>query len=150
MKNGNLRARWILRLYREHRDLCYQHRIKLPTPLIDLTPTVSRWGAWDPLTRTLTLSQQLVENHPWSTVVAVLRHEMAHQHASQFYAENIQSETPHGPLFQTACAILAVPAGLRGAKVDLGSPLENLDQPERAELDPKLVQIHERAQNSSP
>ena len=72
----------------------------------ELTRTL---GAWDNEKRTITLSQQLFLLGAWDDVVAVLKHEMAHQIVAEIFG--IRNEEPHGYTFKRACGLLNIPAG---------------------------------------
>ena len=96
---------WTQQLYREHADIQYRYRLKLRKPVIRLDDVSSRWGHWDPATRTITLSRALIERYPWDVAVEVLKHEVAHQLVDELLGGD---ERPHGPRFQHACGVLGV------------------------------------------
>jgi hypothetical protein len=95
---------WVERLYQDYAHLCFMYRLKLRTPLIKVEPSASRWGLWDPVTRTITLSIRLIETYAWDVVLEVLKHEMAHQITDEIEAAN----DGHGPHFQAACRRLGM------------------------------------------
>ena len=83
-----------------------RRRLKqLSRPNFSLSPLLTRTlGRWDPATRTITLSEALLQGRRWHLVVSTLRHEMAHQVVSELYGA--PPEPPHGPAFTRACALL--------------------------------------------
>src|SRR5688572_29625009 len=92
------RIRWINQLYTEHSHVCFSYKLRLARPVIHVAPLESLWGRWDPEIRTLTISEKLIENYPWETVIEILKHEMAHQ----FVTDICRSDEAHGPLFEDA------------------------------------------------
>jgi hypothetical protein len=93
----------------------------LRAPTIELVPTRHNLGRWWQATRTIEISRPLVLGHPWTAVVEVMKHEMAHQYVHEVLGETEQ--TPHGRAFQDACARLGIDArasGLPDAPVDPG------------------------------
>ena len=55
----------------------------------------SRLGRFDREARTLELSRRLALREPWTALVEVLKHEMAHQYVTEILGE--REETAHGP-----------------------------------------------------
>ena len=72
----------------------------------------NRVGEWRPAERTLALSRALVHGQPWSVVVEVLKHEMAHQYVHEVL--KAVDETAHGPAFRRLCARLGIDARAQG------------------------------------
>ena len=99
-----LRALWLSQLQREFLDICQCHRVELPLPIFQLSPSRRLYGSWQEETGILTLSVHLIAGHPWTVVLQVLKHEMAHQLA----CARGRLGTPHGPAFQEACEQLGV------------------------------------------
>jgi predicted SprT family Zn-dependent metalloprotease len=87
-------------------------RSSLKAPVIELVLTRHTLGRWTPATRTIEMSRPLLLEQPWSTVVEVLKHEMAHQYVHEVLGET--SQTPHGKAFQETCARLGVDARAAG------------------------------------
>src|SRR5438046_2789047 len=106
---------WIQQLYEEHRQICFLYRLKLKTPVIRLADWQGKWGEWDPLTRTITLSTLLIRQFRWDTVLEIFKHELAHQIVTELDGE----DEIHGPYFQRACKRLAVAAWARRAETEL-------------------------------
>ena len=95
---------WTEQLYREYDEITYQYRLSLNPPFIRIDEARSRWGAWDPATRTLTISAALIELYPWDVVIEILKHEMAHQWVS----DRLGGDHTHGADFRQACQLLGV------------------------------------------
>jgi hypothetical protein len=77
---------------------------KLRKPLFGLRDMKDKWGYWSGEANEISLSRDLVLNHPWDTICEILLHEMAHQYAEQ--ALGGHDESPHGPKFKRACHLL--------------------------------------------
>ena len=82
----------------------FEGAMRPPSLLID--DSERRWGSWRRTSRTLSLSERLIDEHPWQVVVEVLRHEMAHQYVDEVLG--IHDETAHGPAFRKVCAERAI------------------------------------------
>ena len=80
------------------------HRKMMRLPLFSLREMEDRWGSWSGKKREISLSRNLVLNHPWDAVCEVLLHEMAHQFTEEVFAAH--HEPPHGAQFQKACHLL--------------------------------------------
>jgi predicted SprT family Zn-dependent metalloprotease len=105
---------WTQRLRREYEAICFSHRIGLNCPVIRIQELESRWGSWDPETRTITLSRKLIDKYSWSVVVEILKHEMAHQWVSDEFG----GDDGHGPLFHRICWQLGVADWAKRAETD--------------------------------
>ena len=80
-------------------------REALRRPVFRLSDTRTQLGQWNGSLRGLEISRPLVLEHPWTVVVEVLKHEVAHQ----FVDEVLRiEEAPHGPTFQRVCAELGI------------------------------------------
>jgi hypothetical protein len=91
----------------------------LRAPVLELTETPSRLGAWEAARRRLVLSRAFVLEQPWGAVTEVLKHEMAHQFVSEVL--RVTDETAHGRAFQQTCerfGIDAAAAGMPAARSD--------------------------------
>jgi len=80
------------------------YRKMMRPPLFSLRDMDDRWGSWSGKKREISLSRNLVLNHPWDSVCEVLLHEIAHQFTEEVFAT--LHEPPHGPQFQKACHLL--------------------------------------------
>lgn len=67
----------------------------------------SKFGYWAPDTRVIGISKDHILEHPWTRVMETLKHEMAHQFASEVL--HVENEKPHGDAFSYACNKLRVP-----------------------------------------
>ena len=103
---------WVLTLIDEYEKirngLTEISKLRLPNFSINdnLTRTL---GTWDTARRTITFSEQLLLQGTWDDVIAVLKHEMAHQIVVELFG--IRNEEPHGIAFKKACGLLNIPAG---------------------------------------
>ncbi len=112
--------RVVRELYREYQSVLHPRRAILGRAAIELFDSETCWGRWDPQTRTISISRQLVREYSWFHVVAILRHEMAHQWVDENRARVASGdEGPHGVSFRRACELLGVPAEYSGAKANL-------------------------------
>lgn len=66
-------------------------------PVFRLSDTRAQLGQWNADVRGLEISRPLVLEHPWSVVLEVLKHEVAHQFVDEVMRVD---EPPHGPTFQ--------------------------------------------------
>ena len=105
--------------------LGHAERARMRRPLFRLEDMKTRWGTWSRRRREICLSRELVFNHSWDSVREVLLHETAHQLADEVLGGT--GETPHGPAFRRACAMLrADPAACgRRPPLDQRVRLEN-------------------------
>ena len=88
-------------------------RKRMRRPLFRLGDLSAKLGTWSAEKREITISRNLVLNHPWDAVREVLLHEMAHQFRDEVLG--IKSEPPHGPGFLRACALLRANPQASGA-----------------------------------
>jgi hypothetical protein len=86
---------------------------RLRTPVLALSDSTARLGAWIRATGTLELARALVLDHPWVDVVSVLQHEMAHQYVDEVLG--VHDERPHGETFRQLCAALGIDARASGS-----------------------------------
>jgi hypothetical protein len=103
-----LRAAW-----RQLNDAYFRSALTHPT--LELVASRTTLGRWIAETRTLEISRPLVVEQPWTAVLEVLKHEMAHQYVHEVLRET--SQTPHGAAFRDACARLGVEARASGVPV---------------------------------
>ena len=92
------------------------HRLQRPSFALSAQMTRSL-GRWNPRTRTITLSELLLEGRRWHLLVSTLRHEMAHQVVSELYGG--PPETTHGPAFARACALLGISPAATASAAEL-------------------------------
>lgn len=115
----------VLELNNEHEHACRMYKVYLRPIGIMLFDSENRWGEFDELTRTISISRKLVQNHPWHQVIGVLRHEMAHQLVSESRFSSRGIDCPHSERFREACKRLGIPEQFSKAGFDLqGSELD--------------------------
>lgn len=76
-------------------------RGRLRRPVIALSDTERRLGAWSSHTRTLSVARDLLLDRPWTVVREVLKHEVAHQFVDEVLG--VRDQTAHGPAFESVC-----------------------------------------------
>jgi hypothetical protein len=108
-------------------NICHQCDVELDTPVFALTGS-GRYGSWQAESRTLSISEELMLDWPWTVVEQVLRHEMAHQLVSE-RPELLSGSAGgcHGAAFQEACELLRVERPYRRARVDLRRIVEEAE-----------------------
>lgn len=106
----------LLELGQEYSNICRDRALTLRPVSIRLFDSESLWGQFDALTRNLSISRKLVQQHNWEKVLGVLRHEMAHQYVFENNPHEFEQQ-PHGELFQQACKKIGVPAPFTKARV---------------------------------
>lgn len=111
-------AAWTKTLYQEFETICYIYSVRLAKPAIVIKPLTRTLGYFDPVSRSITISSELILQHPWRVVVEVLKHEMAHYLVYEEY-RGLDAILPHGPEFQEACHRMAVAGWARRALCDL-------------------------------
>ena len=79
-----------------------RYRRLLRRPFFALHAGGKLWGYWATERYQISISRELVRNHPWDCVCEVLLHEMAHQLADCLAT----GQPPHGPAFRQACELL--------------------------------------------
>lgn len=112
-------------------ELPKEWRVYLKEPVFSLCDAQKRLGSWSHFRNEIRLSREFVINHPWDSVCDVLKHEIAHQAASQVL--NAWNEPPHGPSFQLACKLLRADPAYSGSYIPLHERLdeENLSEDEK-------------------
>lgn len=84
----------------------------LRAPALELVPSRAHLGRWVQATRTIEISRPLVLEQPWSVVLEVLKHEVAHQYVHEVLRG--VDESAHGPAFRDVCARLGIDARAAG------------------------------------
>lgn len=102
-----LTSLWTKQLYREYDQLSFLHGLRrvLRRAALAVEP-IRHYGAWVGPTRTIVLADHLIRDYPWSVVLEILKHEMAHQYADEVLGRHGQG--PHGDAFAQACRVLGV------------------------------------------
>lgn len=125
-------------LYREHQRCNLQRKLNLKPCLIHIKSNLGSWGVWDASTRTISISEKLVLNHPWHDVVGVLRHEIAHQYVDEkLNCENVKH---HGDLFRQSCQKVGVPYFFIKASVHLHQHSLDWRQTQSSSAEEKLLE----------
>jgi hypothetical protein len=114
---------WVHQLIEEFEDICAGYGVGLDIPVFEITGAEQQLGGWSSATKTLRLSSKLIEEYPWSVIIQVLKHEMAHLICSELFGE---PQGGHGPYFQKACSLLGVLDDFRSHKIDLKDHLKGL------------------------
>jgi hypothetical protein len=130
--DDELEAALMRELSRTWSDLNHRHfKSSLRPPVMRVVSGSTILGAWHRSLRILELSRELVLSSPWSSVVEVLKHEMAHQYAHEVLGAI--DETAHGPAFRQVCERMGVDPGASGmppardaAKAKILEKIENL------------------------
>src|SRR3954470_18843138 len=111
-------VRELLAAWRQVNDAYFKDALRAPA--IELVPSRAHLGRWMVATRTIEISRPLVLEQPWTVVVEVLKHEMAHQYVYEVLGEF--SESAHGPAFREACRRLGIDARAAGMPSVAGAP----------------------------
>ena len=119
-----LRHAWLAQLQAEYGAICRLYKVDLRKPLMEITDSQSYWGNWNARSRTLGISANLILNYPWEIVLAVLKHEMAHQIVTDFF----RTDDKHGKLFLQACEIIGVPEEFISAGGDIPRKPKNVGE----------------------
>jgi hypothetical protein len=107
--------RWLQEIVREYETICYMYSLKLKRPLFSLSDCETTLGTWDPVSRELRISRHLIATHPWSTVIGILKHEMAHQVTQEL----MDGKRDHDAAFREACERIGLREPFNRARVDL-------------------------------
>lgn len=113
----------LFELRREFLEIAKTRKMKFLLANVQLFDSEAKWGEYDHLARTISLSRKLVQKFSWAHVLGVLKHEMAHQWVYENYPNSDVSA--HGKEFHQACEKLKLHAQYRSTKVELAS--ENPD-----------------------
>ena len=139
---------WSAQLYADFDDICYQHRLKLRKPVIRILDLKGSWGSWDPNTRAITISRNLIESYSWDAVLEVLKHEIAHM------IVNEQMDIPdhtHGDHFKQACHQIGIAGWAQASESDMASrvPGETSRSEDQNRLIKKAEKLLALAQSSN-
>jgi len=117
-----LRRAWHQVLRDTAKTLLIEHKIKLCPPEVQVDAKMKPWGAWEPLTRTVFLSQKLLLKCSWDAVVETLKHELAHMLVDEYFC--VPDAVPHGEEFKKACWLLGVSAKASASDIEMGPSLD--------------------------
>lgn len=140
LRQRRIRA-WERQLLADCEEIQFQHRLKIVMPLIVVRPATGKHGSWDPLTRTIMISEQLIQSHPWDAVREVLKHELAHLIVTQRYGS---SAADHGSEFQSVCEELGVAAWARPSSGPMPEQREQWRQAQPLNEEERLLRRVER------
>jgi hypothetical protein len=124
-------------------------RRSIQRPIFAIRDMPTRLGCWSREKREITLSRDMVYDHPWDDVKEVLLHEMAHQVAHEGLQATLEPD--HGGGFRRACRLLRANPAASGSYRPLHVRLhqaEELDDRDRI-----VVRIHKLmalAESSNP
>jgi hypothetical protein len=129
--------RWVMRLRAAYEQIINDHGLLrvLRPPVLRVEERTSFWGQWDPETRTITLAARAMIDQPWHVVREILKHEVAHQLAS----EGFKAGTPHGEAFARACDVLHVAPWARSATGELPAVIPDWHDAPSADKEAKLL-----------
>lgn len=114
--DAELEAALLRELARSWSDLNLRYfRGAMARPVLRLVEADAALGSWHRGARLLELSRSFVLSAPWSSVIEVLKHEMAHQYAHEILGAT--DETAHGPAFRQVCARMGVDPAAQGVPV---------------------------------
>lgn len=144
----HLQKKWVEQLHKEFENICWYYRVPLRRPLFVLEDAKSYLGKWDPASRTIVLTFELILNNPWSVVLEVLKHEMAHQYVNEMLGVD---DATHGDHFEHACEKLGIAEWARNASGDLPDSLHAKSEPsdEEASLLRRVDKLLNLAQSSN-
>lgn len=103
--HSNLRRLWLYQLQVEFDEICLNYNVQLERPIFEISAGEKQLGCWESGTRTLRISEHLIDSYPWVITLQVLKHEMAHQYCTEVLSSR---ETAHGEDFKKACSLLGV------------------------------------------
>jgi Protein of unknown function (DUF2786)/SprT-like family len=131
---------WTEQLYKEYESICYLHKLKMGRPVLRIDTLTSRWGLWDPVTRTITIASQLIESYNWDVVIEILKHEMAHQMVTDLFGQ----DEAHGPCFSQACQRLGVSDWASRCEIDLATKITHWKDRALGEPEERLLKKVEK------
>ncbi len=103
-------------LHKAYDNVLFQYNVRnLKKPLITVAMEKGKLGSWNPLSREMRISYDLIINYNWDTVIEVLKHEMAHQMVTDVWG----GSHLHDQNFKTACDQLGVANWARSATGEL-------------------------------
>ncbi|MBY0385074.1 SprT-like domain-containing protein [bacterium] len=125
-------------LYREYQRCNLQRKLNLKPCLIHIKSNLVAWGSWDQQTRTISISEKLILEHPWHDVIGVLRHEIAHQYVDEILSD--EKTKPHGDAFRKSCQKVGVPYFFTKASVHLNQHSLDWRQTQNSSPEEKMLE----------
>ncbi|MBW1879157.1 MAG: DUF2786 domain-containing protein [Deltaproteobacteria bacterium] len=98
------------RTWKHYNHLYFAEAMRPPS--LDLTTRSAVLAKWSSAERTIVFSRSLLVEASWTSVVEVLKHEMAHQYVAEVL--RVCDETAHGPAFQKVCERHGIDLAARG------------------------------------
>ncbi len=132
-----LQQLWLTQLTYEFADICFQYRLTLQPPVLEMSGGVKQLGCWLPAQRTIRISRHLITEHPWNVVLMVLKHEMAHQVCSELFG---CSRAGHGRDFGRACQLLGIPSPYCRSSGDLASVVATFPQDHQTAAGRRIIE----------
>lgn len=126
----------LLELHREFNEIARTRKLKFKLANIQLFDSQTKWGEYDHITRTISISRNLIHKFAWAHVIGVLKHEMAHQWVYENYPGDVQA---HGKEFHLACDKLKLQTIYSFSKVELTA--ENPDFHVVEETNPLIEKV---------
>lgn len=99
--------------YRQTNASLFRNALRPPT--LELSGASTWLGRWCSATRTLEIGRALAVEQPWTLVLEVLKHEMAHQYVDEVLGE---PDMGHGPAFRDVCERLGIDPKASGLPSD--------------------------------
>ena len=106
---------WLNQLQSDFRSICWNYKIKLKTPIIQLSNSKNQMGSWDSFNKTIKISSHFIKEYNWDIIKNVLKHEMAHIISEDY----LDAYPGHNNEFHQACNIIGVPDEYRSANSDI-------------------------------
>lgn len=126
----------LLELHREFAEIARSRQMKFHLANIQLFDSQTKWGEYDHLAKTISLSRLLIQKVSWAHVIGVLKHEMAHQWVYENYPSDV---APHGKEFHLACEKLKLQSFYSSTKTELIK--ENPDFHVMGEVNPLIEKV---------
>jgi hypothetical protein len=100
--NASLEAALLRELQQAYRQIdASLFRNSLRPVVLELSSAQSFLGRWHAASRTIEIARSFAVHHPWTSVLEVLKHEMAHQYVDEVLGE---PNAGHGAAFRDVCA----------------------------------------------
>ena len=115
-----MESAWLSQLATEFDNICYQYRLQLRPPILQISRSTRVLGSWEAQSRNLSISSHLILQHPWRITLQVLKHEIAHQICSEIYRDQ---KNGHGEGFKKACSLIGVDQCFLRAAADTAEAL---------------------------
>ncbi len=99
--NASLEAALLRELQQAHRQIdasLFRHSLR--PVVLELSNARSFLGRWHADARTIEINRDFAVHHPWTSVLEVLKHEMAHQYVDEVLGE---PNAGHGAAFRSVC-----------------------------------------------